>query len=269
LFRVERLLSQAAGAAPVLGLDTATAVASIALVKDGKIAATLERPASSHCAALPAAVDELLRGAKVSIRDLGAIAAGIGPGSFTGLRVGIAYAKGIAAASGCALIGVPSFDAIAVAALKAAKTSVGMQICPIVDARKGEAYFALYRVTADGLEKVIEEAVVTVEDLASRIAGGVLFAGDAKAREAARLLGSRNRSDVQILETDALEWRGACVAAIGAARLASGDTDRAAALEPMYVRAAEATFKPNLKYPGGNDTEDVWRTERKNSFGGI
>jgi tRNA threonylcarbamoyladenosine biosynthesis protein TsaB len=269
LFRVERLLGLAAGARPVLGIDTATEVASIALAIDGKIAATLERPTISHGAALPGAVDELLRNAGVTIRDLGAIAAGIGPGSFTGLRVGLGYAKGIATASGCAIVGVPSFDAIALAVLKTASVPIGTLICPVVDARKGEAYCALYRVTADGLDKVLEEAVVTVDDLASRVAGEVVFAGDAKAKEAAQLHDSKHRSGAQVLEMTSLGWRGATVAAIGAARLCAGETDRAAVLEPLYIRSPEATFKPAMRNRGCNRTEVVWSTERKNSFGSM
>ena len=98
-FRVNRLLEQAAATRPVLGLDTSTSIASLALIAGGKVAASLERPVTSHGAALPGAIDELLGSAGLSIRDIGAIAVGTGPGSFTGLRIGISYAKGIAMAS--------------------------------------------------------------------------------------------------------------------------------------------------------------------------
>src|SRR5271167_1492790 len=118
LFRVNRLLEQAAATSPVLGLNTSTSIASLAVIAHGKVAASLERPVTSHGAALPGAIDELLGAAGLAIGGLGAIAVGTGPGSFTGLRIGLSYAKGIALASGCAIVGVPSFDAMALAALE-------------------------------------------------------------------------------------------------------------------------------------------------------
>jgi tRNA threonylcarbamoyladenosine biosynthesis protein TsaB len=217
---------------------------------------------------LPGAVDELLSAAGLAIGALGAIAVGTGPGSFTGLRIGLGYAKGIAMASGCALVGVPGFDAMALAALERNNTDPGRLVCVVMDARKGEVYAALYRVVADGLEKLSEELVIALEDLASRIAENVTFVGDQKAKEAAALVESQGYS-VALAEATTLDLRGVCVAAIGGARFARGETDRAASLEPLYIRTPEATFKPTKKNPAGIGTEGVWSIERKNSFSNI
>jgi tRNA threonylcarbamoyladenosine biosynthesis protein TsaB len=268
LCRVNRLLEQAAAARPVLGLDTSTSIASLGLIAGGRVAAAIERPATSHGAALPGALDELLRAAGVAIGDVGAIAVGTGPGSFTGLRIGISYAKGIAMTSRCALVGVPSFDAMALAALERNNAELGRLVCVVMDARKGEVYAALYRVVADGLEKLSEELVVALEQLKSRIAEDAMFVGDDKAKEAAALVESQGHK-VAVLETGGLDLRGVCVAALGGARFARGETDRAAALEPLYIRTPEATFKPTSKNPAGTGTEGVWSIERKNSFSGI
>ncbi len=268
LCRVSRLLEQAAATGPVLGLDTSTQIASLAIVAHGRVAGSMAHPARSHGAALPGAVDELLRAAGCRIRDLGAVAVGIGPGSFTGLRVGISYAKGLAMASGCATLGVPGFDAMALAALERDNTATGRLVSVVVDARKGEVYAALYRVVADGLEKLTEELVVTLEHLASRITEDVTFVGDSRAKDAAALVSKRGHR-VAVFETGTLDLRGVSVAAIGAARFARGEMDRAASLEPLYIRAPEATFKPNLKNPADNCMEGVWSIERKNSFGSI
>jgi len=268
LCRVSRLLEQAAATRPVLGLDTSTSIASLAVIAGGRVAASLARPVTSHGAALPGAIDELLGAAGLAIGGLGAIAVGTGPGSFTGLRIALSYAKGIAIASGCALVGVPSFDAVALAALERNNTDPGRLVCVVVDARKGEVYAALYRVVADGLEKLSEELVVALEHLASRIAEDVMFVGDQRAKDAAALVESRGHR-VAVFETGMLDLRGVCVAALGGARFTRGETDRAASLEPLYIRTPEATFKPTSKNPAGIGTEGVWSIERKNSFGSI
>ncbi|HZC47219.1 MAG TPA: tRNA (adenosine(37)-N6)-threonylcarbamoyltransferase complex dimerization subunit type 1 TsaB [Candidatus Acidoferrum sp.] len=268
LCRVNRLIEQAAAVRPVLGLDTSTSIASLALIAGGRVVASVARPATSHGAALPGAMDELLRSAGVAIRDIGAIAVGIGPGSFTGLRIGISYAKGIAMASGCGLVGVPGFDAVALSALERNNIETGRLVCVVVDARKGEVYTALYRVVADGLEKLSVESVVALEHLASRITEDVMFVGDDKAKDAAALVEARGHR-VAVFDTGMLDLRGVCVAALGGARFARGETDRAASIEPLYIRTPEATFKPTSKNPAGIGTEGVWSIERKNSFGNI
>ena len=118
LFRAEKLFELGAGVGPVLGLDTASATASLAIVSHGKVLAQVTRSAASHGAELPAAVAEIFAQAALTLKDLQGIAVGIGPGSFTGLRVGIAYAKGLVLALGCALIGIPTFDCLALAAFE-------------------------------------------------------------------------------------------------------------------------------------------------------
>jgi tRNA threonylcarbamoyladenosine biosynthesis protein TsaB len=267
LCRVNRLLEPAA-TRPILGLDTSTSIASLALIAGGRVAASIERPVTSRGAALPGAIDEVLGAAGLAISGLGAIAIGTGPGSFTGLRIGLSYAKGIAMASGCAIVGVPGFDAMALAALERDNTEPGRLICVVLDARKGEVYAALYRVVADGLEKLSEELVIALEHLASHITEDVTFVGDDRAKDAAALVESRGHK-VAVFDTGRLDLRGVCVAALGGARFARGETDRAASLEPLYIRTPEATFKPTSKNPAGIGTEGVWSIERKNSFGSI
>jgi tRNA threonylcarbamoyladenosine biosynthesis protein TsaB len=221
---------------------------------------------------LPGVVDELLSSAGFTIRDLAAIAVGIGPGSFTGLRIGLSYAKGLAMASGCALTGVPGFDAMALAAIDDLNLEIGRLLAVVVDARKNEVYATLYRVGADGLEKLTEDLVVTLEQLASRITEqstkNITFIGDSTAKDAAALVNARGHR-AAVFETGTLDMRGVSIAAIGAARFARGEMDRVSSLEPLYIRTSEATFKPNLKSPASIGTEGVWSIERKNSFGNI
>ena len=141
-------------------------------------------------------------------------------------------------------------------------------VCVVVDARKGEVYAALYRVVADGLEKLSEELVIALEHLASRITGDIMFVGDERAKDAAALVEPRGYR-VAVFDTGKLDLRGVCVAALGGTRFARGETDRAASIEPLYIRTPEATFKPKSKNPAGIATEGVWSIERKNSFSSI
>lgn len=267
LFRAERLLEKGAAAGPVMGLDTASQTASLALISGGNVVAEVARSATSHGAELPAAVDALLKQAGGELRDLAAIAIGLGPGSFTGLRVGLSYVKGLVMALGCAVVGVPTFDSLALAALeRASSVEVDTLICPVVDARRGEVYSALYRVVPDGVEKISEVSVASIEFLVRQLSGGVILAGDWKIREASALL-ERRGVRATVLEDTELNLRGRLVAALGAMRLCSQQPDSPAALEPLYVRAAEATFKPATVHPVAVAKERSWSAGTKSSSG--
>jgi tRNA threonylcarbamoyladenosine biosynthesis protein TsaB len=267
LFRADRLLESASGVRPVLGIDTGTSIARLALLADGRVVATSSQRTRSHAAELAENVAELLGSTGVAAADLGAVSVAIGPGSFTGLRIGISYAKGLAVASGCAMIGVSSLDSLALGALDEGGAAEGL-VCPVVDARKGEVYTALYAIVEDGLEKLTDDLVVTLEALTARIDRGVLLAGDSKASEAMALL-SRRGFDSRCLSSDELETCGVYVAATGAERLARGAIDQVRTLQPIYVRSAEAIFRPGESGVTADSKESVWSAERKTSSGSI
>ena len=129
--------------------------------------------------------------AGITLKDLHGIAVGIGPGSFTGLRVGLAYAKGLVFALECALIGISSFDCLALAAFEQCHPVEGTLICPIVDARKGEVYANIYRARADRLDNISQPLVIKLQNLFPELSDGVILIGDSKAKEASLLLSER------------------------------------------------------------------------------
>ena len=245
----EPLLAAGACAGPVLGLETGSASASIGLVNDGRIVTSLARGVKSHGADLPALVDELLGLAGIRIRDLSAIAIGIGPGSFTGLRIGLSYAKGLVVGARLPIVGVPSLDAIALCGSVSPLARPGISICSILDARKGEIYVSLYQVVTDALEKRTGDLVVPLDEFASRITGEVLFVGESKAEDA-RVLAVRNGGRATVAGAAELRHQGSFIAALGAARVARNDVDEAATLEPLYVRASGASVKSTAIDPG-------------------
>ena len=122
----------------MLAMDTSTELGSVAVVVDGELRAELTaRVRAKHGETLIPLVAEALRLASVDKRDVDLIAVGIGPGSFTGTRVGVATAKGLAVALDRPMVGVVSLRAIA-------RGATGRVIAPAVDAHKGEVYVAVY-----------------------------------------------------------------------------------------------------------------------------
>jgi tRNA threonylcarbamoyladenosine biosynthesis protein TsaB len=246
---VEPLLAAGSAAGPVLGLETGSASASLGLVNGGRIVVSLSREVKSHCADLPILVDELLSSAGMKIRDLSAIAIGIGPGSFTGLRIGVSYAKGLAMGARFPIVGIPSLDALALCGSISPLARPGIAICSILDARKGEIYVSLYQVVANALEKITGDLVVPLDEFASRITGEVLFVGESKAEDA-KVLVKHNGGKADTIGAAGFARRGSFVAALGAARVARNDVDELATLEPLYVRASGASVKSTAVDPG-------------------
>jgi tRNA threonylcarbamoyladenosine biosynthesis protein TsaB len=217
----------------ILAIESATSRISVALLRGERVlrerASEDARPPSERL--LPA-LDELLRAEGVALGAVEALAVSIGPGSFTGLRVGLATAKGLAFGSARKVAAVPTLAALALPALGA-----GAPVAAILDARRGEVYAALFGASGECLAP---DAVLSPAALAERLPEGarlVVGEGAAFAAEAiARSLGGR----VRVLPAPhGLAGAGA-VGVLGARALARGEGVSPAALAPRYVRRAEA-----------------------------
>ena len=248
---VSQVLEACRAAGPVLGIDTGSPTASLGVVADGRICAALSRGVRSHCAGLPEAVDEILAAAGITIRDLRAVAVAVGPGSFTGLRIGLSYAKGICLATNLAIMGVSTLDAVSLC-IPASELVTGSTVCPVLDARKGEIYTALYEFVSDALQKVTRDLVVPLKDLVSRVNGETVFIGDSKAEEARSLVASKGGA-ARFAGAARFELRGSFVAALGAARVADNESDNPATLEPLYVRPPDASVNSTAIRSGEGD----------------
>jgi tRNA threonylcarbamoyladenosine biosynthesis protein TsaB len=163
----------------ILGIDTATSTAGIALLDGERVLGEARHDTSARGADLLVAIDRVCRDAGVAPRALDAVAVGAGPGSFTGLRIGMATGKGIAFAAGRPLWAVSSLAALAD---DAARELAGDDrvICAVLDARRGEVFAGCFRHGAP----LAAERVLAPADLAAwadAIAGGVriAYAGDA------------------------------------------------------------------------------------------
>jgi tRNA threonylcarbamoyladenosine biosynthesis protein TsaB len=196
---------------------------------------------------LPQALVDLLRAEGLGIPDVQGYAVGLGPGSFTGLRIGLATWKGLAYANKRAIAGGSSLAAMALAA--AADAEEGALLVPLLDAKKGEVYAGFYRARSGGIVELADDAALAPGALAARVASlaaqgerPVAF-GEGLAAHADAL------APVPRLSTEVATPPAFAVASIVAERLAAALYDPQAlfALEPHYVRKSEA----ELKFPRG------------------
>ena len=162
----------------ILAIDTATPATGLALTRgtlaEGEVVASLGLSSNvTHSRRLLTSIDWLMAEVGVGWNDLDGIGVSLGPGSFTGLRIGMATAKGLAAASGIKLLGVSTLDSLA------AKCVTDRLICSVLDARKKEVYAALYKRDGDDqLSRTSDICAVSPEDLAARITEPVMMIGD-------------------------------------------------------------------------------------------
>jgi tRNA threonylcarbamoyladenosine biosynthesis protein TsaB len=231
----------------ILGLDTATAFTTVGLVRDGAtVAEVAERAGTGHAARLPALVARVLEQSTVTLQQVDAIAVSTGPGSFTGLRVGLGFAKGIAFAGGLRIAGVGTLEALATAAPPGFAT-----IAAVTYARRGETYVAIFRRSGRAAVRLCEDLALTPEAAvelvigAVRSQGRVLVVGDAAGRYP-EVFGGLCSEGVEVASFDEIHPRGGVAALLGERRLARGEADRAEALVPVYVRAP--TAERNLRH---------------------
>ncbi|MBM3285209.1 MAG: tRNA (adenosine(37)-N6)-threonylcarbamoyltransferase complex dimerization subunit type 1 TsaB [Candidatus Aminicenantes bacterium] len=152
----------------LLALDTTTASGSVALLENARLLAEINAvSASSHSARLLRSVDELLRLNSVSIKDVEGLAVAAGPGSFTGIRIGLSTAKALALASGRPVASVSTLEALAFKL----RDSQARLVCPILDAKKGEVFAALFEFQAGRLEEAIPQAAYKPDRFFSALPG--------------------------------------------------------------------------------------------------
>ncbi|HEX5641100.1 MAG TPA: tRNA (adenosine(37)-N6)-threonylcarbamoyltransferase complex dimerization subunit type 1 TsaB, partial [Thermoleophilia bacterium] len=157
----------------ILALETATTACSAALcAADGSVVAerlALDGPA--HSRLLLPFVHEILGETGAGWDDIETVAVGLGPGAFTGLRIGIATARALAQADGRAgLAGVPTLTALALALAGAPEAAPGRLLVPLVDGRRREVFAAVFEITGVGLRQIEDVTVVAADRLAAWLA---------------------------------------------------------------------------------------------------
>ena len=175
----------------LLALDTAGERSSAALrLPDGRVVETMERVGNRHAERLLDQVDALLQEAGCRRRDIGLVAFGAGPGSFTGLRVACGTAQGIAWALQIETVPVNNLEACALRAARSLSLPAGVRVAVLNDARMNECYGAVYETTGEGLPAVrVEAGLVKPEEARAWVeaSGATMVAGSAAGVYAERM----------------------------------------------------------------------------------
>lgn len=212
----------------LLALETSTLAGGAALIDGSRIVGqyTLDIRIT-HSERLLVAVDRLLADAGWRPADLEGVAVAVGPGSFTGLRIGVSTAKGLGLALGLPIAAVPTLDALASGLPFAA-----IPVVPVLEARRGEVYASCYRWQDGEMRRQWEYLALPPDELARRLTEPVVLCGD----------GARSIDSpfVRIAPPARRLPSPATVAELGHALLVAGRGVSAAELAPIYVRPSEA-----------------------------
>lgn len=219
----------------VLGIETSTAVSSVTIASEqGIIASALLSRGKGHAEFLVPAIRFITEEAEISLRSLAGIAVGLGPGLFTGMRVGVTTAKTMAQALAIPIVGIPSLDLLAYDVRYSPRL-----ICACLDARRGEVFSAFYRQVPGGVQRLTDYRAWPPERLAGEVEArreDVLFVGNGA------LLYRNHMPEIRTefaTIAHAFPTAGSLVE-LALPRFEREQTDSLYELEPLYVRKADA-----------------------------
>lgn len=229
----------------VLAIDTSSSVAAVAVMDGGVLLGEYTlNSGKTHSQRLMPMVDGLLDGLGMTPSDVDLFAASGGPGSFTGLRIGITTVKAMAYAQNKPVVSIPTLDALA---WNVPCTS-GL-VCPVMDARNRQVYTALYQGTKAGLSKITEYMGITVEELVQMIKdrnSNVIFIGDAVTLYREYFTKSLEER-CSFAPPSLLLQRAAVVAQLALARAREGKVESCYDMTPFYLRKSQAEREYEMK----------------------
>jgi tRNA threonylcarbamoyladenosine biosynthesis protein TsaB len=223
----------------ILGIDTSSIVATVAVVTEEKLLAEyIVNNKKNHSEKLMQVLDTVLKDSDLDIDDLDAIAVAKGPGSFTGLRIGMACAQGLAHASGMPIVGVNTLDALAYNMI-----DVQGLLCPVINAQRQEMYTSLYRWEDGELIRLWDYEITSIRNLAQRLlqkTERVFILGDG-----VNILWPtvQDCNHIILAPQISLMPRASSVAAAGLQEFLSGKAESCFDLEPFYIRRSHAEEK--------------------------
>ena len=224
----------------ILAINTSTVQFGLALLTDQGIVISecLISPGSKNFKGFMPGIASLFENSSKEINELNAIIVVKGPGSFTGLRVGLSTAKGMAQGLQIPIIGVSGLEVMA-----SQLSNTQLSICPLIDSRKGEVFFALFRNNDGSLMRVSDDQSIKIQDICSVVEGETIFIGNDFGKQGnliRELFG-----DKAVLAPPYL-WnlRASAVGAFGLQRFSASDFDDSRDLVPSYMRPPDIRTNP-------------------------
>lgn len=221
----------------ILAFETSAKAASVALVEDGiLLAESYQNTGMTHSQTLMVMAQDLLKTAGKTACDVTAVAVAEGPGSFTGVRIGVAAAKGFAWGRNIPCYGISTLEAMA--------RSLGAYsgyVCPVMDARRAQVYNALFYVNQYTLNRIAPDRAIALSDLGEEIKNlkePIFLVGDGSNLCYNTLLGSV--PGLCLPPEHRMHQRAVGVALLAADKLRAGEPGDAATLEPNYLRLSQA-----------------------------
>lgn len=215
----------------VLAVETSTLAGGVAVLDDDRVLGEyLLDVRVTHSERLMVAVDRVLTDAGLRIEDLDGLAVASGPGSFTGLRIGLGTVKGLAFARALPIAAVPTLDAMA-----AGVPFAELPVVPVIEARKGEIYTSRYRWDGAGMCREWDYLALAPAELAARLEEPTILVGDGAASIVSPF--ARLAPVARRLPSPSV------VGQLGLERLARGETVAVADLVPFYLRPSEAELR--------------------------
>lgn len=222
----------------ILALDTSTNVATAAVLEDGVITGEYScNKGKTHSQRLMPMIDSLLQAVGLKASDMDAFAASIGPGSFTGLRIGVTTAKAMAFAAQKPAISVYTLDALAYNL-----PSSRAVLCPVIDARNNQVFTAAYKISGDKLERLTDYLGIHINELAdilSAMKEDVVFLGDAAAMHRS-FFEDRLGDRCSMAPPHTALARASSVAVLAAKLYESGSLENSYDMKPFYLRKSQA-----------------------------
>lgn len=222
----------------IIAVDSSGLVATVAVVEDDSMIAEYTiNYKKTHSQTLMPMLDEIVKMTSIDLSTIDAIAVAAGPGSFTGLRIGSATAKGLGLALNIPVIGVPTVDALAYNLWDTDKI-----ICPIMDARREQVYTGLYEFEGDGYETIEGQMAIAVSELMDKvneIGREVIFLGDG-VPVYGQLIESLAKVPVHFAPAHMSRQRAGAVGVLGLKLYKEGKYETAAEHKPEYLRLSQA-----------------------------
>lgn len=221
----------------ILAIDTSSVNATVALMNDERlIGEYLISNKKTHSQVIMPMIDELLKKCSVDICDIDVFATGIGPGSFTGLRIGIATAKALCQAQNKKIIGISSLSSLAANICDSEKI-----ICPIIDARRGDVYNSLFK---NG-KCIQSDRAVNIDDLLKELSGkDTLFLGDGVLCHKDKII-EKMGGNAYFAPASHMLSKASSIANLAYERAMQNDFDDYHTILPIYLRSCQAEREYN------------------------